>query len=315
MKILPILAVALLVSAPSLGQTISWSGSDITGAEVKIPVNRPSVVVFARAEQDQSKEALTRVKAAVADPASVQVVVVVSGPLAAAQAKAMSTDLGRPWPVIADPDFVLSGKMNVHVWPTTLVVKSDGTQEAHLAGMPASFAADLSAHLDSVLGKIDAAGLERRLTTRQIVSDSAPQAAARHLQVAQRLLDQGTAEEAQAEIARGLELAPSDPMLLLASAQVNVLLKKPQSAIEILDKLPADALPTWQTSAVRARALMALEKWDDARKILPDAIKLNPRPAEAHYLLGLCFQHDKDSAQAAEQFKLAYEKLSAVQQR
>jgi predicted Zn-dependent protease len=174
--------------------------------------------------------------------------------------------------------------------------------------MPRSFPTDLKAHLEFASGKIDQGALAQRLAARDVVSDSPAQAAARHLLVAQRFIDQGQLEQAQAQITQGLSLAPSDPMLLLAAARVAVLTNKPQAAIDLLDKLPAETVPGSQKILVRARALMATDRWSDAKSILPDAIKLNPNPSEGHYLLGLCYQHDREFDRAAEQFRLAYEK-------
>jgi hypothetical protein len=290
---------------------INWSSKDVAGADVKIPVDRPTVVAFVRADQDQSKTALKQIQATIKDTKTTQVIVILSGPLATENAKQLAADLPKDWSTVADPDFAASGKMGVKVWPTTLVVKSDGTQTAHLAGLPKTFATDLAAHLEYAAGKLTDAQLQQRLTTQDVITDSPAQAAARHLQVAQRLLEQGQVEAAQVEVAQGLKYVPADPMLQLTMARVDVLLNKPKDAIDLLDKLTPGGTPAWQASLVRARALIALEKWTDAKAILPEALKLNPDPAEAHYLFGLCYQHDQDWPHATEQFRLAFEKSAA----
>jgi predicted Zn-dependent protease len=201
--------------------------------------------------------------------------------------------------------------MNIHVWPTTLVVKSDGTQVAHLAGMPKSFATDLKAYLEYAGGKLDDAALQKRLTTEDVITDSPAQIASRHLQIAQRLLEQGQIDQAQSELNEGLKRVANDPMLQLTMARVLVLKNQPKDALDLLDKLPSGSTPAWQGSLIRGRALIALEIWADAKAVLPDALKLNPDPSEAHYLLGLCYQHEQDWPHAAEQFKLAFEKSSS----
>jgi tetratricopeptide (TPR) repeat protein len=309
------LFMSLLLGATTAEQplVINWSGKDVTGADVKVPVDRPSIVAFVRADQEQSKQAIKQLQATAGDTRAAQVVVILSGPLAADQAKTLWEQLPRTWSVVVDADFAASGKMAIHVWPTTLVIKASGAQVAHLAGMPKTFATDLAAYLDFVAGKIDDATLQKRLTTQDVITDSPAQAASRHLQVAQRLLEQSQVEQAKTELTAGLKYVPNDPMLQLTLARVYVLLSQPKDAIDILDKLPAGATPAWQASLVRAKALIALEKWADAKAILPEALKLNPDPAEAHYLLGLCYQHDQDWPHAAEQFRLAVEKSAAGQ--
>jgi hypothetical protein len=287
---------------------INWSSKDIAGADVKIPVDRPTVVAFVRADQDQSKTAIKQIQSTVKDTKLTQVIVILSGPLATENAKQLAADLPKDWSIVADPDFSASGKMGVKVWPTTLIVKPDGTQVAHLAGLPKTFATDLAAQLDYAAGKLNDAQLQQRLTTQEVVTDSPAQAAARHLQVAQRLLEQGQVDPARSEVEQGLKYVPTDPMLQLTMARIDVLQSKPKDAIDVLDKLTPGGAPAWQASLIRARALIALEKWADAKTILPEALKLNPDPAEAHYLFGLCYQHDQDWPHATEQFRLAFEK-------
>ncbi len=309
------MCVAMVFGSVAIGagttqpMVVNWSGKDINGAEVKVPDSeRPSVVAFVRADQDQSKESLKQIQTTVPDPKAAQVIVVLSGPLAREQAKGVAADLPKGWPVVADPEFDASGKMSIHVWPTVLVIRPDGAQVAHLAGMPQTFATDLQAYLESAAGKLDDTKLQQRLTTHEVVTDTPAQAGARHLQVAHRLLEAGHPDEARAELAEGLKHAPDDPMLGLTLARVYVLLNQPKDAIETLDKLSADSAPAWQTSLIRGRALIALQKWSEAKSILPEALKLNPDPAEAHYLMGLCYQHDQDWPHAAEQFRLAFER-------
>lgn len=306
--------MVILTAAGSFGAdeklVVKWSGTDIDGKAVSVPVDRPSVVAFVRADQDQSKAALKQILAATPDAKAVQVVVILSGPSATELAKQLKADISKDWPIAADPDFAATGKMNIHVWPTTLVIKPDGTQVAHLAGMPKSFTTELAAYLEYANGKLDENALKTRLATQDVVTDSPTQAASRHLQVAQRLLEQGQTEQAQSELSAGLKIAPNDPLLQLTLARVQAMLNHPKEALELLDKVPASAAPGWQMSQIRGRALILQDKWADAKAILPEALKLNPDPAEAHYLLGLCFQHDQDPKNAAEQFRLAFEKTA-----
>jgi predicted negative regulator of RcsB-dependent stress response len=311
------LAIAALlcsmVSPSFAAPAVKWDAQDFNGNKVSVPADRPSVIAFVRVDQGQSKDALKHVRSIVTDPKKVQVVVVLSGPLSAERVAVYAGELPQGWATVADPNFAASGKMNIHVWPTTLVVKADGTEAAHLAGLPKSYAHELQSYLDFAAGKIDEVELKQKLTSNDIVTDSPEQAAARHVQVAQRMLDQGRIDQARVELAEALKAFPRDPMLQVTLARVHVLLNEPSKAIEILDKLPADSGPAWRLAVVRGRALIALGKWDEAKSILPEALKLNPNPSEAHYLLGLCFQHENDFRAAAEQFRLAFEKSAEGQ--
>jgi len=66
-------------------------------------------------------------------------------------------------------------------------------------------------------------------------------------------------------------------------------------------------VPPWQVPLLRGRALMALGEWEQAAKVLPEAMKLNPDPTEAHYLLGLVYEHEKNYADAAGEYRKAFE--------
>lgn len=306
-----LIAPAIMVRAATDQPAIHWVSKDLAGAEVEVPADVTTVITFIRVDQEQSAQALKQIQDRVSDSTPAHVIVVVSGPTAAEQAKAVAGHLAGGWQLVADGDFGASGKMGVHVWPTTLVIKADGTQVAHLAGMPTMFAIELQAYLEYATGKIDDATLQQRLTAHDVVMDTPAQVVARHLRVAERLLEQGYREQAQRELTENVQAVPDDPSSQVILARLDAMLNKPAEAIEILDKLPAGSAPAWQCSLIRARALIGLGRWTDARAIVPEALKQNPDSAEAHYLFGLCYQNDQDWPHAAEQFRLAFEKTAA----
>jgi Flp pilus assembly protein TadD len=82
-------------------------------------------------------------------------------------------------------------------------------------------------------------------------------------------------------------------------------------ALDLIEKVPANAVPGWQIAELRGRALIGLEKWDDAAKVLPGALTLNPHPDEAHYLLGVVYEQQKEFAKAAAEYRQAFESTSA----
>jgi tetratricopeptide (TPR) repeat protein len=291
-------------------EPVKWSATDATGAAVAVPApDRTTVLAFVRPDQPQSRQAIEQIASAVArtGASAVQVVVVVSGPDAPEKAKALVGNGTRPWPVVVDADYAASGKLNVHVWPTTLLVRPDGEQTAHLPGLAKSFESDLSAHLAFASGQIDQKGLDERLATRPIVADSPEHAAARHAQVAERLLAKGQVDDARREVSAGLALTPGDVALRLANVRVLLAAGETESALAALEGVEAGSVPPWQLQLLRGKALIAAGRWDDARAVLPDALKLNPHPAEAHYLVGLVHEHAQDWPRAAESFKRACE--------
>jgi tetratricopeptide (TPR) repeat protein len=188
-----------------------------------------------------------------------------------------------------------------------VVVKPDGAEAAHLAGLRDTFAADLEDYLAFAAGAIDEAALKKRLSEHEVVGEGSAGKIDRHLVLATQLLESARVDEAAAQLSEGLKLRPRDPKLSILLARVHVLRNEAADALRVLDELQNGSIPAWQRSLLRAQALVALERWDEVRPLLPDTLKLNPRPAEAHYVIGLVAQHDAKWEEAASAFRLAYE--------
>jgi len=313
------LLVAVTCAAAAWAQTKPaepWSAKDTTGKELSVPPvagDRPTILVFVRLDQPQSRTAIEDVSKMLKDKKDVQILAVVSGDDAEASAAKLTKkgDGGSnwAWPVVTDPEYAASGKFGIHVWPTTVVIGKSGAQAAHIAGMPASYATDLEAYLDFAAGKLDQASLDKRLNAHEVVADSAEQKASRHVEVAQRLAEKGLKDQARAEINKALDFKPADPPAALQAALVRVLLTvgDAKTAEAQLAQIKSDRLPPTELNFLRGWTALQLERWDDAKKLLTDAVKLNPQPAEACYLLGLVYQHAGDNAKAAESFRKAFE--------
>ena len=285
----------------------AWSAKDLSGQEIKVPGSQTSLVLFLMADQPQSQEALAQTVALPAAAAGVKLIVVVSGDKAPDFTARLAQEHKWPGTIVSDPDYAVVGKAAVRAWPTAEVVLTSGERLGHLAGLQGSYAHDLAAYLDCAAGKIDRAQLAARLGDSGVIEDGQRQSAGRHLHVAQQLLEQGQADQARAELLKGLKLQPGDTALLLALAGVDITLKEADKALALLDGLPAGAAPKWQMSVLRGRALIAQGQWDAAAAALPAAIELNPQPAEAYYLMGMIHQHQGRWEQAAGAFRQAFE--------
>jgi tetratricopeptide (TPR) repeat protein len=299
---------ALPTRAADSPTVIQWTARATTGNEVRVPIaDKVTVVTFLRPGQEQSDAAVKQIAESSAPNAAAQVIVIISGQIPPDAVQKFIEADKIAWPVVLDADYALSGKMSVRVWPTTLVIAGNGTQVAHLAGLPPSFAADLSAYSDFASRKIDQSALASRLTTtRQAVADSPEQAASRHARIALALLDKEQFDQAATEIEEGLKLAPNDLSLRVARVRMLLKQKKPDAALTAAEQLN-DLAPPWQVNLLRAEALIALGRWPDARLAAADAIKLNPYPSSAYYLSGQICAHEKDWERAADAFRRAYE--------
>jgi hypothetical protein len=290
-------------NAPS-GRVRAWSGTLSDGSNAVVPApDATTVLAFVRPDQSQSKTALSQLEVAAGGRRDARVIVIVSGK-AAADAAANSA-MSRAF--VSDPDFSVAGRFDVHVWPTTLIVGTDGAIAGRLPGMTGTYAADLADMLAFAGGEIDRATLKNRLEEHAVVGDGQHARKDHTAALAGGLLESGHVDQAAAQVEQALKARPDDPQLLFLHARVLVQQSKAQDALTALDRIPSGALPAWQASQLRGRALIDLGRWEDAKAAVEQAFALNPRPAEAHYLLGQIHRHAGDWQSAAEQFRLAYE--------
>jgi tetratricopeptide (TPR) repeat protein len=298
----------LALGAAALGAApVQWSATDVRGANVRVPSSQPAVLVFVLPQQPLSASLLQQLP----QLAQVQAVLIVSGKEAAATAKQWADDKKIDWPIVADPDYAVSGQLAVHAWPTTLVIGPEGQQIGHLAGLPKSYGRDLDSYIAHAAGKIDAATLQRRLQDHQSIVDSPQQMADRHLAVAMRLMDKGLAAQAKAELQAGLKHQPEHPGLRLAMADVLLLLREHEEAARIVAQLDDKGAPPWRVKILQARVLMAQDKLDEAKQILQSCVRLNPDPAEAWYQLGIVHQRAQEWSAAAAAYRQAFEHTPA----
>ncbi|MEX0774916.1 MAG: cytochrome c3 family protein [Phycisphaeraceae bacterium] len=286
-----------------------WTGKDIKGAAVTLPhTTRPSLIVIIGPEVNQAKQALAQVKLAIAASPDVEVVVIVAGPKAAEQATTLSGDASVPWPVIADEADVLSEKLGVRGWPTTVVLRPDGQKVATIAGAPASLAIRLAPYLDFAAGKIDRHAVEQHAIKSGIVTDDPQRQAEWDIQMAQKLLEEGQPQRARKVLAEAIRDRGPTPRLQAAMAHTLLQLGQAKEALTLIDQPAATAV--WdadQHDVLRAQALVALEDWVAAKKTLLAAVERNPKLAQAHYLLGQVYEHENDWPKAAAAYRKSNE--------
>jgi predicted CXXCH cytochrome family protein len=286
---------------------VKWSARNIAGSEVKVPADqRPSVLLFLRADQAQSRQVVKMAAAATPQVNLAQVVVVFSGPQAEEHAAAFAATKIVNWPIVADPDSTLSNPLGVEVWPATLVVQDDGVLVAHVGGAPLSLAVELQAYLDLAANRIDRATLNERLAKYELIGDGPAECAAWNLQMGRKLMDEGKAEEARMVLTDGLRFQPDSVELRVEIVRVLADLKLAEQGLKLLQQLPPDAMPAWEQDVLRGRMLASLGQWEEARRLAMGVLKENPGLGEAHYLMGMVYEHDRDWEKAAQQYRAAH---------
>jgi thioredoxin-like negative regulator of GroEL len=300
-------AWCLATGAEDRPKAISLTARDPNGVTITVPkADRPTVLLFARVGQEQSQQAVEELKKSLAGLPPVQVLVILSGDDATGPgAKKFRATI--PWTLLMDAEYAVVGRLSVRVWPTALLITSEGQELTRLTGLPQSYGRDLTAYLAFATGRISRQVLDDKLHASGIVSDSAQQMALRHLAIAQSLLEKGMVDPAWKEIERGLKLQPEAPGLLLIKARTLLLLHEPRQAVEVLDGMDITSPLAGRVQALRGEALVAMKEWDKAIAVLQQALKLNPEPSEAYYFLGLAYERKGQLAEAAQAFRAAYE--------
>jgi tetratricopeptide (TPR) repeat protein len=301
-------AAAALAETPA---TVAWQGKTAGGSPVAIPSGGTTLVLFVMPSQPRTHDVLGQLTPVVQGANGMHVLVVVSGEGATAVAVKLKQQESVNWPIIVDADYALSGKLGVRAWPTTVLVSAKGEVFGHLAGLPKHYAKNVETHLAFAAGKIDKAEFEKRLDAPDLIVDDPKQAAQRHLNVAQRLLDKGLPEQARVELNKSLALQPDNPTVRLALARAMLTLGDLERAMKLLDGLDASDVPTVELNLLRGRALAGLGKQEEAVRVLEQATKLNPNPSEAWYELGLVYEHRGDWEKATGAFRKAFETTDA----
>ncbi len=306
-------------STPKTTPVIQWKMNSLAKTEIHIPAkNQPTLLVFVMVGQKRSDKALTQIQKVVQKTKSLQVVALVSGKSALEKAPQLKKQF--PWltHVVTDPTYQWAGKMSVHVWPVSVVVNAAGQCVGRLVGLSDAFSYDLEAYLAFASGKLDEAGLKKKLQQRIMVKESSREQANLNLRVAQRLLDKGLFSAAKQQLIKGIKSYPDHGPIRLALAQVYLQMDKPDLASEQLKKWVAspkksENLPphssnlSWEWELVRARIALTQKKWDEAKARLTVLVNQKPASKIAHYLLGRVLEHQGQWEQAAMYFRKAFE--------
>ena len=102
-----------------------------------------------------------------------------------------------------------------------------------------------------------------------------------------------------------LYLAPTHPLALLSLADLYESLKKPELAIKIYERVPANS-PLHRNAAIQMAAnLDSLDRADEAQKHLETLIKQHPNDLEAIMALGNVLRGHKKFAECADAYSKA----------
>jgi len=282
---------------------VQWDAIDINGKPVTIPAGvSPMVLAVVRSDGSERDDLVARIQSCIPSDIETKLVLIVSGPNAAEEAKGIQTTAA----IIADESNGATEALGIRGWPMVLVLKQDGLEVARLTGSPETIALKLPDYLRLAVGKIDETALHNRQTTQPVPADGEKQLA-RTLRAARILLDEEKFSQA-GELLHEARVAHPESMKV-RQLQVETLLAtgRARDAETLLASIPVEQIAEVDRTRLFAQILIARESWSGARTLLDDAVQKFPADAEIHHLLGKVYEHDNQFKEATEQYRLASE--------
>ena len=126
-----------------------------------------------------------------------------------------------------------------------------------------------------------------------------------HYERGAHALRKGDPGAAAADLARAVELAPADPDALGLYARALLLLERPDEALDMLEDLRQIEPSAPDLSLMLGLAHSRLGQWGQARDHLEAARRSEPRDARIHFFLGMAYQELGESDAAERELRAA----------
>lgn len=215
---------------------------------------------------------------------------------------------GLATPVYLDSSESAYGALGIYVMPSLLVVDARGKIAAGM-GYSHDLGKRLHGELAVLLGEMDRAQLEEELHPRNIEKSEKEKTAGRHFNLGKTMRQRGQPESAIKEFSKALEVDPelSEALIQLGCLQVEIgqLEAAGKSLAAGLAKDPASVDGQICQAQVKGGAGELDEALDDLRFLL----LRNSRKANLHYVLGSLLLQKGNCAEAAPEFRTAYDLL------
>lgn len=197
----------------------------------------------------------------------------------------------------------LYGDLGMIVFPTTILIDSEGRLRHVLSTRSPDYPWILESYIRHTLGEIDEAQLAERLKTRATVMGSPKSLASRHRAAARLLREKGLFDSARTELVKAREFDPTDTNIMLDLADIDLSTDNAEEARSLATTVLETHAGHRRAQEILGIALFKLDRIDAAREALTESLILNPEPARGLYFLGRIDEMQGRSADALKRYR------------
>ncbi len=289
-------------------------GTELSLAGMK---GRIVILIFWRAGQERSMEALTALQSVYTEFKEQEVMVL-----------ALSSDEGGPqvisetkqskqltYPMVHDAGKKVYGDYGVFGIPSTFIIDKEGTVNYYYPGYRDDFPRQIHGRIEVLLGKKTLEELESELkpVEKAQLSESEKKAV-RYLNAGNRLLEKGMVQPAMSQYQKAIQEKPDLFEAHLHLGNIYLTQEKIEEAAaefkQAIELKPRSA----EAYAGLGDALFLQGQLEEAVKMLQASLKLNPKLAKAHYVLGEIYEGQKRIDDALREYKTALKILLGVEE-
>jgi len=269
------------------------------------------MLVFLSDKHERSTRAATDIKKIIRDlngqKKNLSVVIAVNDPNTQTFFKAdpNQSDPNKPYSfvhVVKDTEYKLWGKFGIIATPTVIISDTNDTVLWVEAGHGYNFEPVVRARLNQALGIAQEINPNEAGRVKTVTNATVAARVKRHLQMAKMLKERGRIESAITQMKQAKELDPNSVEIALEIGELLCSIGKAKSALDLLEGVKTRGnIEKSKLLIITGWANRQMGNFEEAEKLLLEAIKLNPKSGRAFFELGQIYQSkgDKDKTIAA----------------
>lgn len=285
----------------------------VDGTVVESEALKGSVVVIVCLSAEQRRSELAAMESYTAwqklDSEQVRLIHVTADVIQKSYFESFRQERGIDAPLAFDADRSFYGKLGLIVLPTTIVIDAEGKLAQVISLHSDRYEHTLDAYMRHTIGQIDDGELQERLAVGASGNGSPKSLASAHRALARSMREKGLLDTARAELVKAREQEPDNHEILLDMADLDCAMGDLDSADELVDIVLQSQPNHRRAQQLKGIGYFRRGQFDEAERLLTEALKLNPNPEQIHYYLGQICEHRGDTQQALEHYREALRRL------